>query len=241
MVNGRQKTSETHRLTVSIALTNPWCWSWSFPFQLCQVANLIAVVHPGPLEVVDRPNATNDHGLRKSPCSGLWCCSFASLDSCIEFKTSKHQNMYQIYSNLLQSILWQQCNKFTAYLSYIVQASSLSSKVSVAWPWASLQLPVESWDIGQPWIRGTWDMKVPACHCRLRLQPLIAELQAMVSFAQRAAQWHLSHKNLKAEFPDDSVQLWDVELKSNFVEFTAKPKGDVDFCQVSGRKRINST
>lgn len=30
----------------------------------------------------------------------------------------------QIYSNLLQSTLWQKCNKLRAYLSYIVQASS---------------------------------------------------------------------------------------------------------------------
>ena len=43
----------------------------------------------------------------------------------------------------------------------------------------------------------------------------------------------LVSENLKAEFPDYSVQLWDVELtwskrknKSNFVEFTPQPKGD---------------
>ena len=52
----------------------------------------------------------------------------------------------------------------------------------------------------RPWIRGTWDMKVPACHCRLRLQPLIAELQAMVSFAQHATQWHLSLKMWRLSF-----------------------------------------
>lgn len=200
MVNGRQKTSETQSfncfdqrmvlvLVVSISALPSFksdcsCSSWtswsSWPTQC----------HKWPWTEKITVFRVMMLLLRR----------FASLDSCIEFKTSKNQNMYQVYSNLLQSTLWQKCNKLRAYLSYIVQASSLSSKVPMAWPWASLQLPVGSWDIGQPWIRGTWDMKVPACHCRLRLQPLIAELQAMVSFAQRAAQWHLSHKIWRLSF-----------------------------------------
>ena len=151
----------------------------------------------------------------------------------------------------MQSTLSQKCNKFRTYLSNIVQASSLSSKVSMAWPWASLQLPVRSFDTGQPWIHGTWtDMKVPACHCRLRLQPLIAELQEIVSFVQRAAQWHLSNKIegwvswWTVLYNFETVNSLETKNKSNFVEFTPRPqlKGDVwYFCQVSGRKRINST